>query len=275
MLPNTAATPIVYPRRLAWLVIIVGGLVLGLWLYGTPPGILGKADAIGYAICHRIPARSFHVHDRPLPLCARCTGIYLGVITGLLFFASKGRTRAQRLPDLKILGVLVVLGALYAVDGLNSYLSMFEAYTPVYQPHNTLRLITGTTFGLAMITVVLPVFNATAWRASDSRALLDSVRELVLLYGIAAGVVALVLLELPAVLVIAGLVSAAGVVLMFLLVGGLLFLIVTRRDNQLTHWRELWLPALAGFTFALLIIGGIDLARYAFTGTWDGFTLLG
>jgi hypothetical protein len=46
------------------------------WLSLTPPGLLGKADAVGYAVCHRIELRSFHLDGRPLPLCARCSGMY-------------------------------------------------------------------------------------------------------------------------------------------------------------------------------------------------------
>jgi len=34
-------------------------------------------------------------------------------------------------------------------------------------------------------------------------------------------------------------------------------------------------PALAGLTFALVVIGGIDAVRYLLTGTWDGFPLPG
>jgi hypothetical protein len=34
------------------LLIAVGLLLLG-WLLNTPPGIFGKADAVGYAVCHR------------------------------------------------------------------------------------------------------------------------------------------------------------------------------------------------------------------------------
>ena len=34
--------------------------------------------AIGHAICHQLPARSFHLWMVALPVCARCTGIYVG-----------------------------------------------------------------------------------------------------------------------------------------------------------------------------------------------------
>ena len=33
---------------------------------------------IGSVICHQRPERSFFLHDRQLPVCARCTGLYLG-----------------------------------------------------------------------------------------------------------------------------------------------------------------------------------------------------
>ena len=62
--------------------VAVGFLFLG-WLFNTPLGLLGKADAIGYAVCHRIDLRSFHLGDRTLPLCARCTGMFLGTLVSL------------------------------------------------------------------------------------------------------------------------------------------------------------------------------------------------
>jgi len=34
--------------------------------------------AIGSLVCHQRPDRSFHLHGVPLPVCARCVGIYVG-----------------------------------------------------------------------------------------------------------------------------------------------------------------------------------------------------
>ena len=59
-------------------------VVICIWGYFTPAGLLGKMDAIAYAVCHRIVQRSFSLGDRPLPLCARCTGMHLGAFFGLL-----------------------------------------------------------------------------------------------------------------------------------------------------------------------------------------------
>ena len=72
-----------FPWR--YLLISVGTVLLIVWWSHTPDGLLGKADAIGYAVCHRIDVRSFHLGDRQIPVCARCTGQYLGAVAGLLF----------------------------------------------------------------------------------------------------------------------------------------------------------------------------------------------
>lgn len=265
------------PRRPARALLaglaILGGVLLGVWLWGTPPGVWGKADAVGYAICHRIAARSFHAHDRALPLCARCTGLYLGVWVGLGMALARGRGRAARLPPVRVLAVLVLLGMLYVADGLNSYLSLFDFYTPLYQPHNTLRLLTGLGFGLGLITIALPLFNAIAWRAPQPIAPIACLRELALLLALAGLAASGVLLGWAPLRIALGLASAAGVVLMFVLVGGAAFLGIARREGSLRAARDLLLPTAAGLVFALVVIGAIDLLRHTLTGTWAGFNL--
>ncbi len=263
----------VYSRRTRWAITALAGAIFVLWWWGTPDGLLAKTDAIGYAVCHRIPARSFFAYGRQLPLCARCTGMYVGVLSGLAMFIMRGRARASRLPPTPILAALVLLGATYAADGLNSYLSLFDFYTPLYPPHNTLRLLTGTLFGLGMIAVVWPVFNALAWSAPAPYAPIRSARELGALYTLAALVDVLILAQWDAVLRGVGILTAGGVVLMFTLIGTVLFLAFTRRENALHTWRDLLIPVLAGLAFAFAVIGSIDFLRYQLTGTWGGFPL--
>ena len=70
-------------------------LAFAAWMYLSPEGALGKLDAIGYAVCHRIDARSFHIDDRQLPLCARCTGEFYAAGVALIFqvFVSGKRSK--------------------------------------------------------------------------------------------------------------------------------------------------------------------------------------
>lgn len=270
--PPTFMRP--YSRVTTLLVVGLAALILALWMLGTPFSVMGKVDAVGYAICHRISERSFHVHGHALPLCARCTGIYLGVATGLVVFGASGRIRSSRLPNWTIM-VLMSLTALgIAADGINSYLTLFPFYHPIYEPRNAFRLITGMYAGLTMISVVLPVFNSTAWFVPEPSAPLQSWKELIGLWLIGALVCAAVLIQVPALLLIFGLISSAAVVLLFVLIGAVLFMTLLRRDGAALRFHDLWIPLLAGLAFAFLLIGSIDVARYLLTGTWDGFVPL-
>jgi uncharacterized membrane protein len=51
----------------------------------------------GY-ICHQRPERSFHLDGHPLPVCARCTGLYLAAPFGLVgaLFMRRRRTADDR-----------------------------------------------------------------------------------------------------------------------------------------------------------------------------------
>src|SRR5512136_454127 len=97
--------------------LIGAGLILLIWWVETPPGILGKADAVGYAVCHRIDLRSFHIHGRQMPLCARCTGMYLGAMLGLVYQSVTARRRTG-LPSWKVMIPLGLLVAAFGIDGI-------------------------------------------------------------------------------------------------------------------------------------------------------------
>jgi len=78
-----------------WFVPLAALLVLAAFLFITPPGLLGKADGIGYAVCHRIDERSFHLFGRQLPLCARCTGEFNAAAVTLIFLGFVSRKRSS------------------------------------------------------------------------------------------------------------------------------------------------------------------------------------
>ena len=51
-------------------------------------------DLAASFVCHQIPARSFHLWGAQLPVCARCTGIYVGAATAALLTLSRGTPKA-------------------------------------------------------------------------------------------------------------------------------------------------------------------------------------
>ena len=269
--PAVPNPPRPYRRVTVWLVVALTALIMALWWLGTPGGLGGKANAIGYAICHQIAERSFEVHGHPLPLCARCTGIYLGVMAGLGIFLAGRRSRAALFPPRRVLIVLGLFVVVLGMDGVNSYLHLFPGYVGPYAPSNWMRLITGSLTGLTMISILLPAFSGSAWAAPQHRRVLNNLGELVGLVIVIALIDALVLLRTPLVLTVFGYLSALGPVVLLTLVWAILFLAFTRRENSLRTLADLRLPLVAGLGMALLMLGLITVIRFQLTGTWEGF----
>jgi uncharacterized membrane protein len=255
------------------LAALIAILLLG-WML-APPGLLGKADAIGYAVCHRIDLRSFHLGDRQLPLCARCTGTFLGTIVGALLLIAFGRGRSAVWPSRGILIVLALTAVSWGLDGANSYFSLFPWYPAIYEPQNWLRLTTGTFLGMAMAAVFLPAVNQSLWKAPSDVPILQNVRELVLYFLPAPILILLVLAENPILLYLLAVLSTAGV--MFLLTGvyTALLLMALRKEGSAEGWAEAWPIVAGGLALALLQIYAIDAVRYHFTHTWGGFAIGG
>jgi uncharacterized membrane protein len=271
-LPAETAPTLKTRRPSILLPAVVAAVFLIAWLINTPPGILGKADAVGYAVCHRIAERSFHIGDRQLALCVRCTGMYLGAMLGLAFQLFLGRRRSDwpAIPMMVVLGVFVLA---FGIDGGNSAARLYLGRDLLYTPHNTLRLITGTGMGLFLALVLLPTFHQTVWTRYSRKAYFLSWKPFALLLGLAAVMVALVLTEQPLILWPLSLVSAAGVMVMLTLLYSMILLIIFKRENKIEDYRQLAPWLLLGFIAGLLQVSAFDIGRYLLTGTWEGIHL--
>jgi len=263
-----------------WLVPLAALCIVAGFLYIAPSGILSKADAIGYAVCHRLDERSFHVDGRQLPLCARCSGMYLGAVLGLLFLSLTYRRNAGT-PPKAVIAILLLFGLAFAVDGTNSYLYLMKSvsgsrlsFIPnLYVPNNTLRLFTGSGTGLAMAVAVFVSLNQTFWKDWDNKPVLGKPRDFLILIALMLLVDVLVLPEWDWVMYPVAILSAGGVLLLLTMVYGMLWTMVMHQENLYMNLREAWLPVLAGLTIALLQITTIDIFRLWLTHTWGGFPL--
>ena len=87
--------------------------------------------------CHGIPRRCIELWGVPMPICARCVGLYAGFFTGLLLF--------RVLPPIqeRFLKIVAVAAAIpLAIDGGTQLMLLRESTNP-------LRLATGIAAGLA------------------------------------------------------------------------------------------------------------------------------
>ena len=262
-----------------WIIPLALITVFAAWSYNAPPGLMGKADAVGYAICHRISERSFHIGDRQLPLCARCTGEFYAAGLTLLFLAITSKKKSG-MPGWGLGAPLIVFLLAFGIDGSNSYLYLLKQTSGdvlsnlpnLYIPNNTLRLFTGSGMGIALASVLFPAFNQSAWKVSDPGSALTW-KQLGILIGMMLVINLLILTENDLILYPIAILSVLGVLTLLIMVFSMAWVLMMREENAFDSLSQMWLPFLAGTTLAFLLITVIDVLRFNLTGTWGGFPL--
>ncbi|MDX9849482.1 MAG: DUF2085 domain-containing protein [Anaerolineaceae bacterium] len=253
------------------ILVLLTVVITYFWLDFAPDGLLGKMDAVGYAVCHRIDDRSFHLGERALPLCARCSGMQLGALLGLAYQSIWGRR--GKFPPMKILIPLGIMALFFVIDGVNSYLNFIPMLPQVYASQNWLRLATGTGLGLGLAAVIFPIFNQTIWRDWEDEYALGNWKQFLGLIGLATLLVLTILSENPLVLYPLAILSGLAVLVVLSMCYSLLVVMILKKDNHFTTWRSVWAHLLAGFSIAITQTFVIDMLRFAFTLTWGGFDL--
>lgn len=87
--------------------------------------------------CHQLPERSFFIKGHQFPLCARCTGIFLGYILGIPYILFVKNINV-------IIGLILMIPLL--IDGTGQYLGYFVST-------NNRRFITGILAGISTICI--------------------------------------------------------------------------------------------------------------------------
>lgn len=97
----------------------VAGVASTLWLLTlvAAPGLARSAGpgrsvaAIAYLagsrVCHQRPDRAFRLSGLPMPVCARCTGLYLGAPAGLALALWRARRLRGPMSDRSARGLLL------------------------------------------------------------------------------------------------------------------------------------------------------------------------
>ena len=112
----------------------------------------------GGAICHQRAERSFHLFATPLPVCARCTGLYAGAAIAAIAFvwASRRAGAARRsIPQPSTARLLLAAAAVPVA------VSLAYEWTTGDMPSNVLRAATGLMLGGAVAHLILAAVDST------------------------------------------------------------------------------------------------------------------
>ncbi len=251
------------PRRRppGWLLLLSGAVIAAGLALGWSRGALGMMNGVGYAVCHQLTAHTYLFGHRVMPLCARCTGQYLGAVAGFVMALAWRRGRASRLPSRGITWTLALFLAVWAVDGVNSFIFTLTGQPFLYTPHNLLRLITGMLQGVAVSMLFLPFFNQAFWRQPDPRPALRGWRDLAAILLLTALLTLAVNSRWPALFYPLAALSSLGAFLLLSLAGALITVMALSAENSAETWGDFLAFLLPGMAFATLLILAIDGLR--------------
>ena len=104
-------------------------------------------------ICHQIPERSFYIFNHKMTVCARCFGIYTGILFGMLIYPIVWGLNNFKTPNRwYLILALIPMG----IDGTTQLIGLRESF-------NELRFITGFLGGFVTLFYILPMFISVAY----------------------------------------------------------------------------------------------------------------
>lgn len=160
---------------MAWAVLLV---LVPVWRSspagadgGLRPSVALAVDLVAARVCHRRPDRTLQLRGEPLPVCGRCTALYLGGAAGLLLalvasarHPRRTRTGARTKRPTWWPAGLDRRAAWLAVAAIPTGLTWNLEFIGVWDPGTLVRTA-----------AALPLGAATGWLIA--RALLDDARR--------------------------------------------------------------------------------------------------
>ena len=162
--PTGRTAPILFAYTVTAIGIFLwmGGIFLAPYLRARSSSWQGLVYAVFRPVCHQIPSRSFYRFGAPLAVCARCLGIYLGFLIGVVLYPLVRGFRRLTVPPAR---VFLLVSLPIVMDTVGNFLRLWN--TP-----NSVRMIIGIIWGLPLpfyaITGIADLFVAHCSRRGAS-----------------------------------------------------------------------------------------------------------
>jgi uncharacterized membrane protein len=182
------------------------------------------AAFITSAFCHTQPERTFVVNGHALPLCARCTGVYVGIVIAFAWALATPLRRAAAMPR-RALWICIAIIVLFAVLGFGRLYDMVDLRLGA-------RTAAGLYFGATLGVMIWPVIanwiggaSLYAWRRPQWLSFL-------LLLALLPAIVLAIAARIPMIHYITGLVSLIGLVGSWVTANTLVLLWISRLNRR-------------------------------------------
>ncbi len=122
-------------------IVILGASALCSWALAH--GASQQWRLLFRFMCHGIPERCLLLFGVPMPICARCVGVYAGLLAGLWIAAAAIARRVSIFPRERVMRIVAFVAITpLGIDGLTQLVGLRESTNP-------LRIATGIVAGFA------------------------------------------------------------------------------------------------------------------------------
>lgn len=256
-------------RTSALKMISVGilSIVLIGWLVFGESGFFGRLNTIGYAFCHQIPSRTPAFIGFSCPLCFRCSGLFFGIMSGLLILRRRRFSLREFIHPVVLIWVFLSV-SFYVFDGVKTY-GRFPALTFLYPDSGLIRYVSGIWFGSALALALTAMLHEFDDRPEAVAAV--GFLDIVCYFALAVAVGMILSVRNEFLIPFQFLFSVAAAFLPVFLVSILFFVMVSAVDrivhqgvNRFSNSERILFGTVLGF----LLTAAMVMLRYQLTGGW-------
>jgi len=239
------------PARIILITLVVIAAIGITWhfLSQTPGGCYAKITAVGSSLCHQIPTHSYILNGVQFPICARCTGLYLGSFIGLTYAVFAGKKAA--IPKTPYLILLLAIFIVWGADGINSLISEFINRPFLYETTNLTRSITGYGMGMVMATALATLFNMTVWEKNENIPILHHPLQVGVYALLCTGIHLLTVTIHPFLFRFAANLAIFSAITIITLLYTVFWIILLKKENTFRSIQPLGIYLIAGFTTSM------------------------
>jgi uncharacterized membrane protein len=219
------------------------------------PVLLRVLNFLGGGLCHQQDPRSFGFDGLYMPLCSRCTGIYIGLLFSLVVVIIMERRVKGEFPSVKIvlaaLGVILLMGVDVAASALKLYTS-----------NNYIRFTTGFLAGWFIALILIQLKNILMWRKLVRVPYLNNKKYFLIWILCGVGLIAAFVFSFKSLLEFWGVLSILGMIIFVTLVVLILsFGTISRLTNKVNSWKSYILCFTAGTISSICILSVLSTVR--------------
>ncbi len=183
-----------------------------------------------------------------MPLCSRCTGIYIGFFFSLVVIIILEREVKGEFPSVKIIAMAAGVILLMGLDVVASTLKFFDS-------NNYIRFVTGFLAGWFLALVMLQLKNILMWKKLVRVPYLNDKRSFFIWIFCGICIIAAFIFSFRKILIFWGIISIIGMIIFITMILLILFYGAYRRlTNSISSWKSYILSFTVGIVFSIGIL---------------------